>query len=154
MTPLVSGFSGVHQGFKLSPLLFVIYKDKLVKDCKFVSDVKVKDYSLRSLLYADDLVLISRSANGLQHNLERLSRTCDEFGMKINLEKTKAMVISKKQKPINCLVEGRILKQVSNFNYLGVIIDESGRLDKELDNRIRRAGKVSSQLHKAIFCKK
>ena len=101
--------SGVlRQGCKLSPLLFVIYMDKLVKDCKFVSDVKVKDYSLSSLLYADDLVLISRNAKGLQHNLERLSRACDEFGMKINLEKTKTMVISRKQKFVNYLVEGRI----------------------------------------------
>ena len=64
------------------------------------------------------------------------------------------MVISREQKPVNCLVEGRILEQVSNFNYLGVIIDESGRLDKELDNRIGRAGKVFSQLYKAIFIKK
>ena len=64
------------------------------------------------------------------------------------------MVISRKQKTVNCLVEGRILEQVSNFKYLGVIIDESGRLDKELDNRIGKAGKVSSQLYKAIFSKK
>ena len=67
--------------------------DKIIKNCKLVEDVKVGDCLLSSLLYADDLVLISRNAKNLQHNLDQLSRTCEEFGMKVNVDKLKTMVL-------------------------------------------------------------
>ncbi|MBJ5686642.1 hypothetical protein JGH00_22840, partial [Salmonella enterica subsp. enterica serovar London] len=83
--------TGVRQGCKLSPLLFLIYMDKIVKDSKFIADVRVGEAKISSLLHADDMVLISKSTHSLQHNLDLLTRTCEEYGMRINVEKSKSM---------------------------------------------------------------
>ena len=40
---------------------------------------------------------------------------------------------------------------MTDFNYLGSIINESGKLDRELDNRTGKAGKVCAQLYKTII---
>lgn len=65
--------------------------DKTVRDREFVADVKVLKISC--LLYVDDMVLISYSTRSLQHNLDQSTRTCEEYGMRINGEKTKIMVV-------------------------------------------------------------
>ncbi|MBJ5695552.1 hypothetical protein JGG83_23150 [Salmonella enterica subsp. enterica serovar Derby] len=69
----------------MSPLLFLIYTDKIVKDSEFIADVRVGEAKISSLLYADDMVLISKSTHSLQHNLDHLTRICEENGMGINV---------------------------------------------------------------------
>ncbi|MBJ3756095.1 reverse transcriptase family protein, partial [Salmonella enterica subsp. enterica serovar Derby] len=128
--------TGVRQGCKLSPLMFLIYMDKIVKDSKFIADVRVGEAKIWSLLYADDLVLISKSSHSLQHNLDQLTRTCEAYGMKINVEKSKSMVVGRKPVQTKCVVEGKELEQVPDFSYLGTIISGNVKLDRELDNRI------------------
>ncbi|MBJ5510278.1 reverse transcriptase family protein [Salmonella enterica subsp. enterica serovar Meleagridis] len=145
--------TGVRQGCKLFSLLFLIYMDKIVKDSKFIADVKVGEAKISSLLYADDMVLISKSSHSLQCNLDQLTRTCEEYGMRINVEKSKSMVVGRKPVQTKCVVEGKELEQVPDFSYLGTVISGDGRLDRELDNRICKAGKVCSQLYKTIFSK-
>ena len=51
---------------------------------------------LNSLLYADDLVLISKSADGLQKVLSILEKFCNEWLLSVNLKKTKVMIFQKK----------------------------------------------------------
>ncbi|MBJ3206176.1 reverse transcriptase family protein, partial [Salmonella enterica subsp. enterica serovar Give] len=143
--------TGVRQGCKLSPLLFLIYMDKIVKDSKFIADVRVGEANISSLLYADDMVLISKSFHSLQCNLDQLTRTCEEYGMRINVEKSKSMVVGRKPVQTKCVVEGKELEQVPDFSYLGTVISGDGKLDGDLDNRICKAVKVCSQLYKAIF---
>ena len=63
---LSSSFSvkvGVHRGFALSPLLFIIVMDFLTED--------VKNGSLMELLYTDDLVLCRESLNEVMDNYGR-----------------------------------------------------------------------------------
>ncbi|MBJ5547111.1 hypothetical protein JGG71_23185, partial [Salmonella enterica subsp. enterica serovar Derby] len=48
------------------------------------------------LLYGDDMVLVSKSSHSLQCNLDQLIRTCEEYGMRINVEKSKSMVVGRK----------------------------------------------------------
>ena len=54
--------------------------------------------SLNCLLYADDLVLISSSASGLQNALSTLSQFCRDWRMNINTKKTKAIIFQKKHR--------------------------------------------------------
>ena len=75
-------------------------------------------------MYADDLVLISRNAKNLQHNLDQLSRTCEEFGMKVNVDKSKTMVLGRNCVRVEFEVQGKVLEQVPDFNYLGSVFCE------------------------------
>ena len=49
---------------------------------------------LNSLLYTDDLILISKSAEGLQKALSILAKICNEWLLSFNPKKTKVMIIA------------------------------------------------------------
>ena len=45
-----------------------------------------------SVIYADDLLVVSESSNGLQHCITRVHLYCGEWGPNINYLKSKVMV--------------------------------------------------------------
>ena len=45
------------------------------------------DSKISHLLYADDLLLLSTSKTGLQHNLRQVNEFCSRWGLSINQEK-------------------------------------------------------------------
>ena len=48
-----------------------------------------------SVIYADDLLVVSESSNGLQHCITRVHLYCEEWGPNINYLKSKVMVFYK-----------------------------------------------------------
>ena len=46
-------------------------------------------------MFADDLVLISETAEGLQNCLNALQNYCDKWCLSINTDKTKVMIFNK-----------------------------------------------------------
>ena len=48
-----------------------------------------------SLLFADDVALVSHTTVGLQNQLNVLARASAKMGLKVNLDKTKIMVLRK-----------------------------------------------------------
>ena len=57
--------------------------------------------AIQILLYADDIVLISDSLDGLQGHLKALKLFCTDKGLSINMDKTKAMVFNTTQVGVN-----------------------------------------------------
>ena len=49
----------LRQGCSLSPILFLIYMDRIVKKSESCGGVKIGDCTVQRLLFADDLVLLS-----------------------------------------------------------------------------------------------
>jgi hypothetical protein len=53
---------GVRQGCKLAPLLFNIYKEQAIKECKEYCDgIKVNGMRIQMLRFADNIVLIAQN---------------------------------------------------------------------------------------------
>ena len=50
---------------------------------------------LQKLRHADDAVLVADKRKKMQIMIDRLSRVCKEYGMEINVKKTKVMVVSR-----------------------------------------------------------
>ena len=68
---------GVRQGGVLSPALFALYVDDLVSQLRDSGyGVHVGSLFVGCVLYADDIVLLSESCDGLQ----KLVNICDTYG--------------------------------------------------------------------------
>src|SRR6218665_1900886 len=87
----------VRQGCPLSPLLFNIYIEELVREAveDLEEGIKVGGRWIKALRFADDQAMVAKSQKGLQALMDRLDRTSREYGMKINIKKTKVLKISK-----------------------------------------------------------
>ena len=51
--------------------------------------------AINSLLYADDLIILSQSKSGLQNCLDQLNEWCRKWLMEVNTKKTKIMIFQK-----------------------------------------------------------
>ena len=78
---------GVHQGSVLSPLLFIIVMDTIAKELG-------GEGLPWELLYADDLVLMADSEEGLIEKLKRWKDGMEGKGLKVNISKTKVLISS------------------------------------------------------------
>jgi hypothetical protein len=74
--------------------------------------VQLGNVSFNSLLYADAIVLLSTKAEGLQKCLSELSSYCADWGLSVNLMKTKIMIFNKCSK----LVRERFASMVKFCN--------------------------------------
>jgi hypothetical protein len=129
---------GVRQGCPLSPLLFNIYAEELIREAlsKSSEGIKVGGKLINALRFADDQAIIAGTNEGLQMLMDLLNEASEEYGMKINLKKTKVMQISRHPVNITVVIEGNTLEQVQEFCYLGSLITEDGKCHKEIRRRI------------------
>ena len=95
MTEAFPCYTGVKQGCMLSPTLFNLYLSDLPEflNSSSSTDILLDDSErpINCLLYADDLVIFSRSANGLQTLLNKLESYCEKTELTVNLDKTKVI---------------------------------------------------------------
>ena len=74
----------MHQGSALSPFLFAMVVDVVIEF--------VRECALSELLYADDLVLMSETIEGLWNKFLKWKEAFERKGLKVSLYKTKVMV--------------------------------------------------------------
>ena len=86
-----------------------------------------REWRLPGILYVDELVLCSESEEDLRLMVELFAEVCRKRGLKINAGKSKVMVLNGEE-GLKCKVHvDRIrLEHVSEFKYLGCVLDESG----------------------------
>ena len=121
---------GLKQGCGLSPLLFNLFIDKITsifdQSCNPVS-LGGKDLSC--LLWADDLVLLSSSPEGLQNAINKTHVFYTELGLQMNTKKTKVLIFNSRGLKLtenNFSVAGNLLEIVDNYQYLGIKFKPSG----------------------------
>ncbi|KAJ3667210.1 hypothetical protein Zmor_002610 [Zophobas morio] len=137
--------AGVRQGDGMSATLFNIVMDRIVKNTH--AEGTIINKSVQIIAYADDLALIARDKESLSKLLAVITNEASKRGLDINVEKTKYLSTSKRQ-------EGRDKKEivignfkfeiVENFRYLGSIIDNEGKRQVEITQRIQSG-------HRAYF---
>ena len=133
----ISSSVGVKQGCVLSPLLFNLFLSDLPNifstDCH---PVELGELKLNCLMFADDLVLISQSAKGLQNCLTNLQIYCDKWDITVNTDKTKVVIFNRGGHKITkfiFLLNDIKIDIVQNYCYLGINFSASGNFNNACD---------------------
>ena len=96
LTHKISSTAGLKQGCILSPTLFSVYINDLVDMFDSTCDpVALQNRKLSCLLYADGIVLLSETANGLQNCIDKLEYFCKKWNLSVNLNKTNVLIFNK-----------------------------------------------------------
>ncbi|GFS27568.1 reverse transcriptase-like protein [Elysia marginata] len=101
---------------------------------------------LNKLLFADDQALFSPDKDTLQEYINQLNRQCEAHGMRINIKKTEAFIISRNETTTTFNIEGNALLNATEFKYLSSIFTKNGRIDREIEVRCQKANSISYQL--------
>ena len=122
---------GVAQGCSLSPILFSVFINDLLKDIE-QAELGIQLSSgkrVRGMLFADDFVVVSDSRESLQKLIDVVHGYCNKWRLKANVSKSAVMVFSENS------IEGGWkwgeyeLPKVSNYSYLGIDFAGNGAWD-------------------------
>ena len=148
---------GVHQGSVLSPLLFNIFINDIGKTL-LADDAPILYHSkVNHLLYADDLVLMSTTEEGLQRNIDKLQDFCTKWGLTINTNKSKVMTFSKTGRMVKdkfrFVIGKDDIEYVNQYKYLGVIFTSNAKFSVAEKNLSMKASRALFSIKQSIFDK-
>jgi hypothetical protein len=128
---------GVKQGGPLSPKLFSLYTDDLLRELKASnSTCTINNIGTGVIAYADDTVILSPNVKELQRALNIVENYCQTHEIQINTNKTKCMILNlDMQKKETIKINGQTIELVRRFKYLGWWVENSMSNKEHLKNR-------------------
>ena len=134
---------GVHQGCLLSPCLFNLYAEYIMRNAgleETQARIKIAGRNINNLRYADDTTLMAESEEELKSLLIKVKVESEKVGLKLNIQKTKIMVSS----PIpSWEIDG---ETVSDFILGGSKVTADGDCSHEIKRRLFLGRKVLTNL--------
>ena len=85
---------GVCQGFIVSPCLFNLYAEYIMRNAVLAeaqAGIKIAGRNISNLIYADDTTLMAESEEELKSLLMKVKEESEKVGLKLNIQKTKTM---------------------------------------------------------------
>ena len=85
---------GVRQGRILSPCLFNLYAEYIMRNARLEeaqARIKIAGRNINNLRYADDTTLMAESEEELKSLLMKVKVESEKVGLKLNIQKTKIM---------------------------------------------------------------
>ena len=155
---------GVRQGENLSPLLFSIFLNDFARHVgtkynglpnvsrlcsNLMSDDDIEVFvRLFVLLYADDTIVLAESEQELQDALIGVYEYCDQWQLKVNVDKTKIVIFSrgKIRKHRNFFFGALPIDVVDEYTYLGMVCNYDGTFNKAIQKQIKQANKAMYSL--------
>ena len=139
---------GVRQGDTISPKVFTATLESIFRRLNWENkSVKIDGEFLSNLRFADDICLCTETPQELQQMLQELSDESRQMGLKMNITKTKAMVVYNTLINVNNV----LIENVPGYVYLGQHYSlKENNQDKEIQRRIM-AGWAAYAKHRDIF---
>ena len=133
---------GVHQGCILSPCLFNLYAEYIMRNTgleEAQAGIKIAGRNISNLRYADDTILKAESEE-LKSLLMKVEEESEKVGLKLNIQKTKVMASG----PITSWqIDG---ETVAYFIFLGSKINVDGDCSHESKRHLLLGRKVMTNL--------
>lgn len=109
---------GLHQGSALSPYLFNLVMDVIVRD--------ILEEAPWTMLFADDIVLVAETREEVKEKLNRWRDALESRGLKISRNKTEYMQMGEQDDDNQLHLAQERLKKVEAFRYLGSNLSQDG----------------------------
>ena len=152
-TALITASVGVRQGSPTSCLLFVLFVNDLIKIIRERCGPDGFLAWLHVMIFMDDTVILSTTRNGIKAKLGLLKEFCVTHGMKINVSKTKFMVINGNIEDKNDLIiQDMCVKMCKYYVYLGSPFSSDGLTSSSI--KINANLRMCQALKFVSFCLK
>ena len=123
---------GVHQGCVLSPCLFNLYAEYIMRNAgldEAQAGIKIVRRNISNFRHADDTTLMVESEEELKSLLMKVEEENEKVGLKLNIHKTKIMASG----PITSWqIDGETIGTVTDFIFLGSKITVDGDCSHEI----------------------
>ncbi|GJY92834.1 retrovirus-related pol polyprotein LINE-1 [Tanacetum coccineum] len=120
----------------ITPYLFALILDELSRG--------IQEDIPWCLIFADDIVLVSDSAEGLNIRLENWREVLEDNGLRISREKTEYLKCDfgngeiAHNEDVDICIGDKILQPKESFRYLGSMLHKSRRIDEDLKGKFYR----------------
>ncbi len=145
---------GIKQGDTLSPFLFNLY----VNDINYIftkrcDSPQLDNHEVRCLMYADDLLILSESQQGLQCAISKLKDYCTAWKLKLNVKKTKVIIFGcRKYVGQSSFMFGEEeLQIVDKYSYLGMMFTSDGKMKEAVNTLHSKAMKGMFSLWSSLY---
>ena len=141
---------GVCQGCILSPCLFILYAEYIMRNAgldEAQAGIKTARRNINNLRYEDDTTLMAESEEELKSLLMTVKVESEKVGLQLNIQKTKIMVSG----PITSWqIDGETVEIVADFIFGGSKITAHGDCSYEIQRHLLLRRKVISNLNSIL----
>ena len=141
---------GVHQGCILSPCLFNLYVEYIIRNARLDETqpgIKIAGRNISNFRYADDITLMAENKEELKSLLMKVKEESEKVDLKLNIQKTKIMASG----PITSWeIDGETVETVSDFIFGGSKITADGDCSHEIKRHLLLGRKVMTNLHSIL----
>ena len=125
-------------------LVLSILEDTLMTNSS--GKIRIGGQEVTTIMFADDLVILADSSEGLKQSLSVLQEFCKVWQLSINAEKTKVMVCSKVSlsTQYRFYINDKEIEIVPSIKYLGLVLKSNGSLLPTIST-------LTNQARKSIF---
>ena len=120
----------------------------IMENEKDTDSPNIKDIKVLCLFWADDLILISESKEGLQEHLNILADYCEEWKLRVNIDQTKIIIFNMggrllKKKFSSTRID-KVIEIVKQLRYLGILLDATGKLNTAMTDLAKKSNESNT----------
>jgi hypothetical protein len=137
---------GLHQGSVLSPYLFALVMDEVIRD--------IQGGIPWCMLFAGDVVLVDESRTGVDKKLELWRQTLEGKGFRHSRSKTEYMKCdfsATTHEEEDVRLDGQVVPKKDTFHYLVSMLQKNGDIDEDVSHRIK-AGWLKWRQASDVLC--
>lgn len=139
---------GVRQGDPLSPKLFSAVLESIFRRLNWEHlGINIDGQLLSHLRFADDIVLLAKTAEDLTRMIKELAKESERVGLAMNPEKTRVMTNGDRH---NIDLGNTEINYTDEYVYLGQLVTRGDPIQKEVDRRITNGWKTYWSLREAM----